>query len=57
MSKGNTPTQPFDYKPSILCLSVNMSAPIISSFSWLSFCHKNAAVAANSGILKHLGEM
>jgi hypothetical protein len=41
-----------------------MSAPIISSCSWLSlttlsFCHKNAAVAADSGILKHKhrGEM
>jgi hypothetical protein len=39
-----------------------MSPPIISSCSWLSLtklssCHKNAAVAANSGILKHLGEI
>ena len=39
-----------------------MSPPSISSCSWLSltklsFCHKNAAVAANSGILKHLGEI
>jgi hypothetical protein len=39
-----------------------MSPPIISSCSWLSLtklssCHKNAAVAANSGILKHPGEI
>jgi hypothetical protein len=53
--------QPFDYKPSILYLSVKILEPNISFCSWLSltaqsFYNKNADAAANSGILKDMGK-